>query len=61
MNHQGHGYGLLRMLIGCGLLLMEISVLSSIGVNWGVPFILLALIVCPLLMLLMSDAAIGRW
>lgn len=50
-----------HMLVGCGLMLVAVLLLSSAKVGWGSAIILVALLVCPLSMLiLMRDAASGR-
>ena len=45
------GHGWLHMIIGCGLLLVGLLVLSQLGAGWGAALIVLALIVCPLAMI----------
>jgi hypothetical protein len=54
---RGHDHGSLPMLISCGFMLIALVVLSSLGASWGFPLILLALILCPLMMLLLMRAA----
>lgn len=45
------GHGLLPMFLGCGLLLVSILVLSLVGPAWGLAIALVALLICPVLML----------
>jgi hypothetical protein len=53
-NQRGGSHGWLPMLAGCGLMLVGLLVLSSVGPGWGIPLILAALLICPLALVFVS-------
>ena len=61
-NHKaGKSHGWFHMLIGCGLMLIALLVLSSVGAGWGTALILLALLICPLAMIAMLGGSWSNW
>lgn len=61
-NHQrGEGHGWLTMLAGCGLMLVGLLVLSSVGPGWGIPLILAALLFCPLALIISNRSGQSGW
>lgn len=61
MNRSSHtGHGILGMVIGCGLMFVAIAVLSSLGGSWATGIVLIAVLICPLSMLLLMRATGGH-
>lgn len=61
-DQPGTRHGWFHMLVGCVLMLIGLLVLTSLGTGWGAAVILVALILCPLAMVVgMRAAASDRW
>ena len=61
-DQPGPHHGWFHMLVGCGLMLIGLLVLTSFGAGWGAAVILVALILCPLAMVVgMRAAESDRW
>ena len=61
-DQPGTRHGWFHMLVGCGLMLIGLLVLTSLGTGWGAAVILAALILCPLaIVVVMRTAESDRW
>lgn len=61
MDHSKHtGHGILHMVLGCGLMLVAVLLLPSIGAGWAAGAVLIAFLLCPLLMLFLMRGAHGE-
>lgn len=62
-QHGRGGHGLLHLILGCGLMLVALLLLPAVRTGWGTVIVIVALLACPILMLLtMRYASVpGRW
>jgi hypothetical protein len=62
-QHGQGGHGLLHLILGCGLMLVALLLLPAVRTGWGIVIVIVALLACPILMLLTMryGSVPGRW